>query len=121
MTREEEIKRASIMYHIYYYDYSYEEGETLDFYIKGFTEGANWADNNPPQDVVNLNDLWHQVTEEPVGKDWRILCEDKSDNCWVASRHCVFPIYFNWEEYALDKALTRWAYVSDLLPKGGEE
>lgn len=40
MAREEEIKRASIMYHIYQYDNTYEEGETLDFYIKGFTEGA---------------------------------------------------------------------------------
>ena len=47
MTREEEIKRASVMYHLYYYDYSYEEGEHLDFYIKGFTEGDKWADKNP--------------------------------------------------------------------------
>lgn len=77
------------MYHIYYYDYSYEEGETLDFYIKGFTEGANWADNNPPQDVVNLNALWHQVTEEPVGKDWKILLENKIGDYWVEGKCSV--------------------------------
>lgn len=24
-----------------------------------FISGAMWADNNPTQDIVNLNDVWH--------------------------------------------------------------
>ena len=93
MAREEEIKRASIMYHIYQYDNSYEEGETLDFYIKGFIEGAKWADTHP----INV---WHDPSEEPNGDEWHIAyidviqlgkqqswnknCRkyDKTSHCW---------------------------------------
>ncbi len=59
MTRKEEIERASV-HHLNQYDYSYEEGEHLDFYIKGFTEGAKWADEHP-----NFENIWHDKGEEP--------------------------------------------------------
>ena len=30
-----------------------------------FISGAMWSDNNPTQDIVNLNDVWHDASEEP--------------------------------------------------------
>lgn len=111
MGRDKELQQAAEAWADFY-----NHAKDLCDYISvrvAFRLGAAWADEHP-------RNVWHQATEEPAGRDWRILCEDESGNCWVASRHCVFPIYFNWEEYALDKALTQWAYISDLLPKGGE-
>lgn len=34
-----------------------------------FENGAKWADNNPTQDVVNLNKVWHDASEEPQDKE----------------------------------------------------
>ena len=111
MGRDEEIIKASTDT---FKEYGDEFAKVVRlFWMSAFIAGGDWADKHP-------KNVWHSAGEEPAGRDWRILCEDESGNCWVASRHCVFPIYFNWEEYALDKALTRWAYVSELLPKGGE-
>ena len=80
---------------------------------KVYADAVKWADEQ-------LKNVWHSAGEEPAGRDWRILCEGKNGNHWVASRYCVFSISFNWEEYALDKALARWVYIKDLIPKGGE-
>ena len=116
MTREEEIKRASIMYHIYQYDNSYEEGETLDFYIKGFTEGAKWADKHP-----DISQLWRDAYEEPeIGSN--IIVVDKYGQWWeiqpydgeydgyggLTGWECCVAHYNN---------IQRWAYIDDLLPK----
>lgn len=78
-----------------------------------FLHGVEWADEHPAN-------VWHQADEEPAGRDWRILCEDESGKCWVASRRDAFTIGYNWQEFAEDEALTRWAYIKDLLPKGGK-
>ena len=52
MTREEEIKHAARAF------VSGDELTSPSFFIY-FEFGAEWADDNPPQDVVNLNDVWH--------------------------------------------------------------
>lgn len=117
MTREEQIKRASVMYHLYYYDYSYEEGEHLDFYIKGFTEGARWADEN-----INLESLWHNAEEEPEEANWLILCFDEDGNCWLYSKHQMSLDNdelgrTGWKDFINHDLVTKWAYVKDLVPK----
>lgn len=78
-----------------------------------YADAVKWADEHP-------KNVWHSADEEPEGKDWRILCEGASGNSWVASRRDAFTIGYNWQEFAEDKALKRWAYLSELLPKGGE-
>lgn len=114
MTREEEIKRASVMYHLYYYDYSYEEGEHLDFYIKGFTEGAMWADEHP-------KNVWHDAIEEEPQGEYEILWQDilgytnRIDYTEVDNRYVG-----EWGECVDHEGIVRWAYIKDLLPKGGE-
>ena len=109
MTREEEIERA-IVHHLNQYDYSYEEGEHLDFYIKGFTEGAKWADKNP----INI---WHDVSEEPKG-DYFILCDGLDNLQWAVCYQHVDMSYTNWQDYVNAFKVNRWAYIKDLLPKG---
>ena len=107
MTREEEIERASV-HHLNQYDYSYEEGEHLDFYIKGFTEGAKWADEHP----VNV---WHDASEEPQGNNWHILCQNEMDGYCLESR--VFMLNDPWKEFVEEEMIVKWAYINDLLPK----
>lgn len=111
MSREEELQQAAEEWADYY-----KHAEDLCDYISirvAYKEGAAWADKHP-------KNVWHDASEVPAGRDWRILCEDESGKCWVASRRDAFTIGYNWQEFAEDEALTRWAYISDLLPKGGE-
>lgn len=108
MTREEEIKRASV-HHLYHYDYSYKEVEHLNFYIKGFTEGAKWVDNNP-------KNIWHSASEEPTDDLTQILYQDNYGDCWLTTKSEIIILDCNWEHFA-SVNVRRWAYICDLLPK----
>ena len=116
MTREEQRLQACENW-----GESYEN--KLDYLVKkaAFVIGAEWADNNHPQDVVNLNDIWHPANEEPEDNNWEILLEDKIGDYWVEGECSVSFFYDSWQKYAEDVGLTRWAYISDLLPKGGKK
>ena len=111
MTREAEIKRASIN-HLYQYDYSQEEGECIYFYIKEFTEGANWADENP--------NIWHDVSEIPNNHKHIMFMPDpytiKTSYIPDCLEHCRLN-NDTWNKFIKDMNITKWAYVKDLLPK----
>lgn len=74
-----------------------------------FLHGVEWADEHPV-------DVWHDASEEPRCEE--LLLGENSDG---------FSIYRwcgqedNWEAFVNATGLSRWAYISDLLPKGGEE
>ena len=91
----------------------YEDGEKYSAFIAG----AIWADNNP----VNV---WHDASEEPKEqKDnfAQILYQDKIDTCRVIVKHdIVVTLGVAWEDFAAEN-ISRWAYIDDLLPKGGEK
>lgn len=108
MTREEEIERASV-HHLYQYDYSYEKGEHLDFYIKGFTEGAKWTDEHP-------KNIWHDIKEEPKNNE-DVVLYDVCGNLVTE----FYDSSVTWHNIVLYYKATMWAYVSDILPKGGEK
>lgn len=113
MTREEEIEKASV-HHLFQYDYSYEEGEHLDFYIKGFTEGAKWADENP-------KNVWHDVSEEPeLGSN--IVALDRDGHWWdIQSYDGEYNGYGDLKGWrccvVLYNDIQHWTYTKDLLPK----
>ena len=79
-----------------------------------FKTGAKWADENPVS-------IWHDVSKFP-NKALPIIVEIYDD---------IDPIYEVisidetddkfWEYLVSDRDITRWAYISDLLPKGGEK
>ena len=88
----------------------YEDGEKYSAFIAG----AIWADRNP----VNV---WHDASEEPEYSCKQILYQDKYGDWFFALQHdIVVVLEINWEDFAAEN-ISRWAYIDDLLPKGGEK
>lgn len=124
MKREESIKKAAVQYATHFID-----TDETDFYghfvkelglddaeHRGFIAGAKWADNNPKPGFIDLSKVWHEAKEEPEkGKSIiSIGSTGVSAYKWVDEWRCDWLDFAEWSE------LFRWAYVDDLLPKGGE-
>ena len=111
MTREEEIKEA-------YNDYMNNGGMFQSnpwFYFKAGTE---WADKHP-------KNVWHEASEEPLLEETEIIFINERDFAHISKRkgeHFSYAyVYYSWEEYVNSLKIKKWAYISDLLPKGGEK
>ncbi len=105
MTRKEQILQAAR---------DYVSGVTLSSPsdVIHFEYGARWADEHP-----NLESLWHDPSEEP--QEYPIQCLNKQKDVWI---ECDLDPYVDgWDECVEFNELVRWAYVKDLLPKGGEK
>ena len=107
MTRYEEILKAAR-------DYVNGVTPSSPSNVIHFENGAKWADKHP-----NLESLWHGVSEEPQD-DLVIIYQDKHGDCWFATKRDIVILNINWECFATIN-IKRWAYISDLLPKGGEK
>lgn len=73
-----------------------------------FLHGVEWADAHPAN-------VWHDYSEESKWNE-PMLSEDSegfSIYKWVGQEDCWYTFV---DIYDLD----RWAYIKDLLPKGGE-
>ena len=99
MTREEIISEANKYYsdNIRCYD--------------AFLHGVEFADEHP-------KNVWHDASEEPQGNNWHILCQNEMDGYCLESR--VFMLNDPWKEFVEEEMIVKWAYINDLLPKGGE-
>ena len=94
-----------------YCDATYGTINTNPFIAEAFRKGANWAINE------FLNDLWHPNTEEPDKR--------KSDIITIGSYNYIsihLKESFIWKEeswrYSISRCqITKWAYLSDILPK----
>lgn len=78
-----------------------------------------WVSLNPHEDRTEYTDLsqvWHEAKDEPEkGKSIiSIGSTGVSAYKWVDEWRCDWVDFAEWSE------LFRWAYVYDLLPKGGE-
>lgn len=103
MTREDQITIASYSCGL--------RGSCADF-----EAGAKWADANPKQGLVNLSQVWHDADEEPYPyKD--LLVENEKGGHAV---HSWYNESYGWKSFADIFQLRHWAYIDDLLPKGGE-
>lgn len=111
MTREEKLQQAV---NNFSEAHKYEEG--LDFLSMGmaFEEGVEWADKNP-----DISSLWHDASEEPEGVNCKILCQDKYERFWSEKKIGIKLVYKDWNTYTEIEGVVRWAYIEDLLPKGG--
>lgn len=78
------------------------------------------------RNLVDLSKIWHDASEEPQYKNKRILCYSEYYDYFFLDS----PNYLmvkdggqnkNWETAVLRNEISKWAYVSDLLPKGGEK
>ena len=65
--------------------------------------------------IVDLSEVWHNIDEEPK-EDW-IIGQNKYDeyDIFVGELETILPK--NW--FYINN-IGRWAYIKDLLPKGGE-
>ena len=97
MTREEEILKAA---RNYVNDVSLSSPSN----VIHFEYGAKWADEHS-----NLESLWHDASEEPI-MGARVLI----------NHHLIVITWHNeykWDACCKLFGITKWAYVSDLLPK----
>lgn len=117
MTRVEEIKCASKDYVNYLLDKQeyHNEDYTEDDIRQAFENGAMFADRNP-----DLSSLWHDASEEPKkGEDIIALDIDGISVSGIYKDYNGNGIYryhcflCEWD------AVVKWAYIIDLLPKGG--
>ena len=65
--------------------------------------------------IVDLREVWHNIDEEPNG-NW-IIGQNKYDeyDIFVGELETILP-----KEWFYTNNIGRWAYIKDLLPKGGE-
>ena len=109
MTREE-IEKLSVVK-----PYRFESYFEERWYEVGCIDGLKAADAEP-----NIGRLWHDASEEPQGT-YIVLCDGLDNMQWVVDYLHIDMAYANWEDYADAIKVNRWAYISDLLPKGGEK
>ena len=106
MTREEQIQEAK--------DKTFptsKEGRSYEsaWAAGGFEMGAHWADEHP----INV---WHTINEQPKIDEDVVLY----DSCG----NFVTEFYngdVTWNNIVVFHKATMWAYVADVLPKGGEQ
>lgn len=82
---------------------------------EAFIEGAVFADAHPHPGLVDLSKVWHNASIEPE-RDAFFIAED--NKCGLDA-YCWTQRDDDWIEYACLFGLRRWAYMKDLLPKGG--
>lgn len=113
MTRKEQILQAAR---------DYVSGVTLSSPsdVIHFEYGARWADEHP-----NLESLWHDPSEEPLLEETEFIFITEHNSAYISERNGGAFSYtlvdYSWEEYVNSLKIKRWAYIKDLLPKGGEK
>lgn len=73
-----------------------------------FLHGVEWAE----EQIANV---WHDAKEKPRTKEWILVQFDEDD-------YYAMYLYIDiWCDWCKEFNALRWAYISDLLPKGGEK
>ena len=107
MTRED-IEQLNILV-----PYCFETDLEEKWYNIGLKHGLEIADEEP-----NLEGLWHDASEKPHAKEWLLVQLDKDDYKIL----CLKDLYIDlWCDWCKIFNFIRWAYIDDLLPKGGKK
>ena len=78
-----------------------------------FEAGAKWADEH-----INLERLWHDPSEEPKLDQWFLAqIGDYAFDTFIMA----MDKNKKWRNWCEGINIKRWAYINDLLPKGGEK
>ena len=73
------------------------------------------------RNLVDLSKIWHDASEDPQDDRKEILYQDKYGAWFFALKYdIVVVLEINWEDFAAEN-ISRWAYIDDILPKGGEK
>ena len=111
MIDDKKIKEAA-MQHSRWLNSNHEESTASD----SFMEGAKWMQEE------FLKGLWHPTSEEPR-EFAEILAEvqiTESIKTYISFKRND-ALFKNWNAYSSSANITRWLYISDLLPKKGGE
>jgi hypothetical protein len=113
MTRAQQIATA-------YKDYMNDGGVLKSNPWFAFKAGAEWADEH-------CISVWHDASEEPLHNNKQILSYSEDFDYFFID----FPNYLiikdgggqdkTWETVVLRYKMSKWAYIDELLPKGGEK
>lgn len=76
----------------------------------GFFYGALWADKHP-----NFESLWHDASERPKENSEILIQWNIKGNSGFESYHT--SAIGDWAVFIEKYGVSRWAYISDLLPK----
>ena len=79
-----------------------------------FLHGVEWADEHSA-------DVWHDASEKPLLEKKEIIFLNEQDIAYLTERFggtfsCMLED-FNWEGFVNLLKISKWAYISDLLPK----
>ena len=119
MTREEEIKKQADIYTddaSNYTEWSNDGGwsdtNDIDLVEKAFIEGAKWADKN-----MYISSIWNDINIVPSDNKGIIYLTKNGKIGVIKSIKSN-----NWDWYIADKySIIKWAYIGDLIPKGGKK
>ena len=80
-----------------------------------FIKGAEWADTHP----INV---WHHASEEPMDRKRAIVLYGTSPVVVTSYSYEDILSTFGetWYAYVILSNISLWAYLDELLPKGGE-
>ena len=98
MTREEQIITEAKKYY----------SDSINCH-NAFLHGVEWAELHPA-------DVWHEAKEKPRAKEW-ILVQFEEDEYETLVLSDGMNTWFN--DWVDEYRAIRWAYITDLLPKGG--
>lgn len=90
----------------------YETDKEEIWYKVGLIHGLEIADAEP-----NFEKVWHDASEEPQEDGW-ILVQFSTDVYDTLALPRDIDV---WHDFIEMRNFARWAYISDLLPKGGEK
>ena len=81
--------------------------------VVGFKAGAKWAINE------FLKGLWHPNTEEPDKSKSDIINLGFDNDAYLQFKESILWNKESWRHSISRCQITKWAYLSDILPKKG--
>lgn len=82
-----------------------------EFGAELFKDGARWAINE------FLKDLWHPNTEEPDKSKSDIITLGFDNDAYLQFKESILWNKESWRHSISRCQITKWAYLSDILPK----
>lgn len=83
--------------------------------IEDFKDGARWAINE------FLKNLWHPNAEEPDKSKSDIITLGFDNDAYLQFKESILWNEESWRHSISRCQIIKWAYLSDILPKEGEE
>ena len=86
-----------------------------EFGAELFKDGAKWAINE------FIKNLWHPNTEEPDKSKSDIITLGFGNDAYLQFKESILWNEESWRHSISRCQITKWAYLSDILPKEGGE